>query len=216
MPARHYHRRILQSYRRDNTTNTYLQTNTIVINEYNAELRKFQNYICDIIDIIKTSLDIKLIQNRVLEILNVTESKSEIDTLLDLIEENIFGIIHNVSDCISIDIIRCRFQYIRELTAKIPDGGDTCYNYNYQEIYTLIFHFIDSITKGIDLSVVIADIKNFKIILKDDSELIDTLNTIEYTIFDIIKNIKDCAPIDIIRCRIQYLRELIYSINCRI
>lgn len=216
MPASHYRRRILQSYRRDNTTNTYLQTNTVVVNEYNAELRKFQNYICDIIDIIKTTLDIKLIQNKVLEILNVTETKSDIDTLLDLIEENIFGVINNVSDCISIDIIRCRFQYIRELTAKISEEGDNCYNYNYQEIYTLIFHFIDSITKGIDLSVVIAEIKNFKIILKDDSDILETYNVIEYTILDIIKNVKDCAPIDIIRCRIQYLRELINSIDCRI
>lgn len=214
MPASHYRRRILQSYRRDNTTNTYLQSNTVVVDEYNAELKKFQLYICDIIDIIKTTLDIKLITNRVLEILNVTETKSDIDTLLDLIEENIFGIVQNISDCVSIDIIRCRFQYIRELAAKIPADGDTCYNYNYQEIYSLIFHFIESITKGIDLNSVIGEIKSFKIILKDDTTYMENINVIEYTILDIIKNIKDCVNIDIIRCRIQYLRELINSIQC--
>jgi hypothetical protein len=218
MPSHHYRRHILQNYDNDNTTSIYLTSYTNIIIDQpiqqNNELIKFQKYIFDIIDTITTTLDIQAVTNKVNELLQIIKTREDMYKILDLIENNILSVITNIANSVDIGIIRCRFQYIRELISKIPHTADICHTYIHNEFYTLIFGFIESLTTSNDFSLVISEISAFKITLQDDIAFADNIDLIQDTILDIIKNIKNNVDIGIIRCRIQYLKELINRLNC--
>jgi hypothetical protein len=223
MPSRSYYRRLVDTFNSpEKAKSVYLAKTTIgyivpvVVDPDKEAFNRYQRFIFDIIHTITTTLDLQLIRDRVKSLIGSDniESICQLATQFDLIEQNICGILTNIGNCVNIDIIRCRIEYIRELISKLPFDGDDCPSYNYELIQNEIFGLIESVINSVDYNTIIANLRGFKIILNDQRMIYETYNIIEATILDIIKNIRDCVNIDIIRCRIMYLHELISDVVC--
>jgi hypothetical protein len=213
MPPSHYRRRTHKFSNSPIPTYILRPANILSTNDniISQEIIQFQKLICDIIEIISTTLDIKSITLKVQEVLLIVNSRQQYFDTIDLIEESVLGVVGNISNCVDIGIIRCRIDYIRELINNIPDTGCTTYN---PDLASQIFKLLDSVINDIDFTVLISNINKFRFNITSDIEFVQQINTIENIILDIVSNIRDSVDIGIIRCRIQYLLELINKIQC--
>lgn len=212
MPPQHYRRRILKVSNSPIALYIVRSSSTKKDDNLNKELLIFQKYICDIIELITTTLDIKSITVKVQEFMKIINTKQEYYNIIDLIEENIVGVICNVGNSVDIGIIRCRIDYIRELIDNIPEHS--CIEYN-SDLSKQIFKLLDSLINGVDLTVFITNIKSFKNTVQADIDSIKFIDNVQNIILDIVSNIRDSVDIGIIRCRIQYLQEVIKEISCQ-
>lgn len=212
MPPSHYRRRILKVSNSPIALYIVRSSSTPKEDNLNSELLAFQKYICDIIELISTTLDVRAITLKVEEFMKIINTRTEYYNIIDLIEENILGVVCNVGNLINIGIIRCRIAYIRELIDKIPDS-EACVEYS-PELSQQIFKLLDSLVNGVDLNTFAANVRSFKNTVQADVDSIKFINEVENIILDIVSNIRDYVNISIIRCRIQYLQEVIQGYNC--
>lgn len=212
MPPSHYRRRILKVSNSPIALYIVRSSSTPKDDNLNKELLTFQKYICDIIELITTTLDIRAITLKVQEFMKIINTRQEYYDIIELIEENVLGVVCNVGNSVDIGIIRCRIDYIRELIDKIPDS-QSCVEYS-PELSQQIFKLLDSLINGIDLNIFITNVKSFKNTVQADIDSIKFINEVENIILDIVSNIRDYVDIGIIRCRIQYLQEVINGYNC--
>jgi hypothetical protein len=214
MPSPHYRRRRLtQACNKSSITSTYIHnttTNECSTSGGTPTITVFQNYIFEIIEVITTTLDITIITNKVYTFLELVKSKQDLYDILDLIEENLLGIIVNISNGVDINIIRSRIDYIKELLDSI--GDEPCNNY--QTISALIYNLLDSIPNGIDLNVFITNIQSFKSTFQDQIDFYTVISLIEETILNIVNNISNGVDVNIIRSRIEYIKELVNTLEC--
>lgn len=213
MPSPHYRRRRLIQTCSKSITSTYIHNTTTsecLTSAGTPTITVFQNYIFEIIEVITTTLDITVITNKVYTFLELVRSKQDLYDILDLIEENLLGIIVNISNGVDINIIRSRIEYIKELVDSI--GDEPCNNY--QTVSTLIYNLLDSIPNGIDLNVFITNIQSFKSTFQDQIDFYAVITLIEETIINIVNNISNGVDVNIIRSRIEYIKELINTLEC--
>jgi hypothetical protein len=230
MPSRHYRRAIRTTYAR--ITNRPFMTNSITniniylkpippridfdINNPLSDLSQLipylQEYIFNIIEIITTQFDLTLIAEKTRVITSTLESRNKIAELLDTIEQSVCGIVQNIADGTSINIIMSRIQYIRELFIDLPECVD-----NYGDIPQLIFELIDSISKGLDIDTITTNFNMITSTLRaqEDPNAI-LFEEIQDVIISIVDNIANGASSNIIMSRLEYLQSLISKINCPI
>jgi hypothetical protein len=91
-----------------------------------------------------------------------------------------------------------------------------------EQVELYICDIIESITNKIELDKVIEDIVNIKNMIKTREDAYKLLETIENTVLSIVDNVISGTDMNIIICRIQYLKKLVddapafSSIDCEI
>ena len=137
-------------------------------------------------------------------------ANTEIYKVLDIIEQNVLSIVQNISDGTPVNIIQNRITYLRKLISELPEGYE-----DYGDFGCMIHNIIDSITNGIDYTLVIANIEQIHTTLSADVKILDDFDELKNILFSIITNIKDGTPINIIQNRIKYLMNQITKIECK-
>jgi hypothetical protein len=205
MPSRHYRRQLL--YR---STILYPDFKYSEQSYYpiDKQLSLFQKYIFDIINIISTTFDLKLIAQKANFIIDIYNAKENTYKLIELIESSFLSTFDNIISGTSSSIIKCRIEYIRELLPKLENCDDF-----YSSLSPHIFKLIDSVTNGIDINIVTNNIQNFSLLLKNKYGLEDRFDEIQNIIIEIVCNIKDGVSSSIISCRVEYLKELLSEIS---
>lgn len=211
MPSRHYRRHI----RTNNsvTTPKYIINNDIsnILNntQDTSLLNTIQQYFLNVIDTIISYSDMNIAIQHIHSLINIISSKEDIYLLLDTIENTVLSIICNISNSEPISIIHQRIQYLRELLTVYPDNCDT-----YTYFSNFIYPIIESITSGIDFTILINNITQIQSLFHNDTQLLHNIHLIQDTILSIIQNISNSEPIGIITERIQYLITLINTMKC--
>jgi hypothetical protein len=217
MPSRSYRRRVIQrpGYNNSNYINRYiLRTDTTyevknTINDDIIDTSEFEQYICDIIKNITNEMNMTVIRSKVEYINNKLASKKDVYDTLDVIEEYMMSLIDNIRYGIDINIIKCRIEYIRNILKDLP-----CEYIDYDKFGPMLLQLLDTVTGNLDMKTFSTKISSFKSTLINDIEVIDKITEIEEMICSIITNIKNGLDIDIIRCRIIYLQNLINDVKC--
>jgi hypothetical protein len=218
MPNRSYRRRVVQrpGYNNSNYINRYIlrtdttyEINNNKINDDNIDTSEFEQYICDIIKNITNEMNMTVIRNKVEFINNKMASKKDVYDTLDLLEQYMMSIVDNINRGVSIGIIQCRIEYIRNILKDLP-----CEYIDYDKFGPMILQLLNTVTGNLDIKSFITKINSFKTTLINDIEVIDQITEIEEIICSIIGNIKSGTSIGIIRCRIEYLQNLINDVKC--
>jgi hypothetical protein len=229
MPSRHYRRAIRTNYARianrpiisQSITNINISLKPIPPKiefdptqppptDSSLLIPYLQEYIFNIIEIITTQFDLTLIAERVHIITSTLESRNKIAELLDTIEKSVCGIVQNIADGTSMNIIMTRIQYIRGLFTDLPECVD-----NYGDIPELLFELIDSISKGLDIDTVTTNFNMITNTLRAQEDPNAPLfEEIQDVIISIVDNIANGTSPNIITARLQYLQSLISKIQC--
>jgi hypothetical protein len=131
-------------------------------------------------------------------LIEIISSKEEVYVLLDKVETIIESIVKNVTDNVSIYIVRSRIAYVRELLITLPD--------NYTDISFTILNIIESIVESFDLDIVHKNITYIKQFITTEN---DEYN-IHSAILSILTNIQDGASHYVVNERIEFLQRLIH------
>ncbi len=200
MPPRHYRIKL-----RTNTTiiQPCIYTNYSVQTECKEDT--FQIQLFDIIEIITQRLEIIEITNSVNHLVKTISAPEELHKLLDTVETTSISIVQNITDGVDIGIIRCRIEYIRTLISDIPDGSQE----DYAQVGDIILGILAMISDGIDTVIINDKLTSIKGTVDIYANRFTVISEIQYVICSIVQNITDGVDIGIIRCRIQYLNDLI-------
>jgi len=172
-------------------------------------MTQFRNYIFDIIQIISTTLDIQSATERVNSLLTIIYTKEDLYNTIDLLETTVVSVVGNIHSGVSIDIVKCRIQYIRSLIEKLS----SC-DYGYPSLSPYIFDLMELIITSFDLPSIIEKATTFKTSLQDDARFIKFADEVQKIILSIISNIQSGTDINIVRCRIMYLQDLVSKFSC--
>jgi hypothetical protein len=209
MPSRRYHRNKVKRLRDPPAYYINQHSNCPDYNEVNNSIVTFQAYICDIVKIITNEIDIADIRKKAMFIINTINSKMDVFNTLDLMESYMCSIVDNIERCIDINIIKCRIEYIRNIIDTLPDS----YN-DYGEFAPMLYQLLEAVTNNLDMKKFINKMNTFKKSITDDVEALDKITEIEVMIISIVNNIERCIDINIIRCRILFLQNLIKNLDC--
>ncbi len=204
--ARHYRRRIRMIKNSQFIKKFNLKS---FLKDENLTFGLMERYYCDIIDSIDNQIEIHKIIEDADNIIQMFSKKEEVFQIIDLIETNLFGIICNIADNTPLQIIECRIQYLKKLIADLPPEYD-----DYGQLGCMVYDIIDLIKDEFDYTLVIQNIDLLHTKLEKDVKMINEFNELRDTLFGIINNIKDNTPLQIIECRISYLKDLISKIEC--
>jgi hypothetical protein len=203
MPPRHYRIKL-----RSNTTiiqpTTYITYSKQTIPSQ-CEEDTFQIQLFDIIEIITQRLEILEITNSVNHLVKTISAPEELHKLLDTVETTSISIVQNITDGVDIGIIKCRIEYIRTLISSIPDGSQN----DYAQVGEFILGVLAMISDGIDTVIINDKLTSIKLAVDVYANCFSVISEIQYIICGIVQNITDGVDIGIIRCRIQYLNDLI-------
>lgn len=180
-----------------------------ILNEEKTTFSSMEKNFNNIISSVNNQLEIKKIIEETDLVISMFSEKEEIFKVLDIIETNILGILSNMIDNTPIGIIACRIDYIRKIIEQLPE------NYNdYGQFACMIYDIIDLITNEFDYKVILENINNFYDKLSKDNELLDEFSEIKDTVISIIENMTNGTPLNIIECRLEYLKKLISKVDC--
>ncbi len=204
MPPRHYRIKLRTATTTIIQPTTYINYSKQPI-QSQCEEDTFQLQIFDIVEIITQRLEIVEITNSVNRLVKTISSTEELHKLLDTVETTSISIVQNISDGVDIGIIKCRIEYLRTLISDIPDGSQE----DYAQVGLLILNVLSMISDGIDSVIINDKLTSIKADVDIYANRFTVITEIQYVICSIVQNITDGVDIGIIRCRIQYLNDLI-------
>lgn len=205
MAIRRYRRKLRTNVLPENMYNVIHVNNTITCElTSNSTIIQIQNYFYDVLDSIINHLDFTNSIVLLKGIIQKISSKIDLIKLLELIENNFLSIVMNICDNTNSTIIETRISYIKTFISELPND---CTNFG--EISGIIMGIVDSIIIDMDFSKAIADIQKIQLLLNSQIVKIDKLKLIQDNLLDVICNISENTTTEIIRCRIDFIKELI-------
>ncbi len=128
---------------------------------------------------------------------------------LDVILDNLCGIIGNISESVGVSIIQTRIDYIRSLIKELPD---TCVDY--RPMSDMIMKLISTITTTFDISTVTTDVHGIHAYVDSNYNMVqmDAVKLIQEALISIICNIEEGNNTAIIATRIDYVRTKLFPL----
>ena len=213
MPSSSYRRRL----REHKTTNVYLSSTIYDVDcvsscdgvAVNSKKTELEQKFYDILDMIINQNAFSDVISSLDSIKEFTGSLSEYCKKLDVVLDNLCGIIGNIGDSVGSSIIQNRIDYIRTLILDLPD---TCVDY--RPLSDMIMNLIATITTTFDINTVTADVRDIHtfVDVNYDTVKMDTVKLIQETLIDIICNIEQGNNTAIIADRIQYVRTKLFPL----
>lgn len=210
MPSRHYSRK-MRSNSQYNAAHYILNSpDTLSAAErfpLEADDTTHKN-VLDIVNALKQDTDISNITARIDLVTDALESKiTTLDTLTE-IENTMLSIIENITCGVPSGIISRRFEHMRKLANTLPDFAEN----DYIVTGMRIIEIVTMISKGANKDIVNQSLIEFRLLFKNEVEILNIIDEIHTILLSICDNITCGVPTGIITRRIDYLHKVLKTL----
>ena len=131
-------------------------------------------------------------------------TRVQAEATVDRIESIILGIIDNITNRVSLDIVLQRLAYLKTELAKAD-----CMPAVYNDVTELLVYVIEQITNNESLDIVLNNLLAIQTNMVDGVQVADDILLIQSTLIGIVENIINKVGLDIILVRLDYVKRLI-------
>lgn len=164
----------------------------------------FEHRIFNIIDAITNRIALDIIKRDLELLIQDITTKAEALEQIDKIERLILNIIDNIINRTPLEIVKTRIKYLRTLVESTPEFVEA-----YDEFNETILDIIKMITLQIDIPSIIKSIETLQLAIAEEKPETELMGKIQRLILGIIDNIINRTPLEIVKTRLKYLKELI-------
>lgn len=207
MPSPSYRRRLRQPNAVFPLTNLYLEGAPAASRIRDCELQKMYDFFYKALDLIIQQFSLTEAVSSLHDILDKVNTKVDYYNLLEHIENNLLSIVQNITSGTSIGVIVSRVEYIKKFIDALPPS---CQDLG--PISTMIMELLDVIIGANDFTTIKNKITTLQNTITTTFPNMNLIVQIQEALCDIISNISDGSPSNIIEFRINYVRSLIAQI----
>ena len=186
---------------------TLPSSNTVVFSDFYS---KYQQAILDIVQYIidRVSLDTVL---KDLEALRTTiQSRAQAERVISNIEEILLGVVDNITNKVSLNIVIGRLQYVTNLLATVdPENLPVVYG----QVAELLAFVIDQITNREGLVLVLENLTAVRNQMTLEVHLAKEILQVQEILIGVVENVINRVSLNIVLVRLQYVRDVLASMK---